>query len=102
MHSKSDNIETMINDESDEDMQELFGSLKNRYQNNLESMKSSEFVFGYVYLLYYKCHEINLNCGGSNKCSPDWIKNKKATINAINKKDNKCSQYAVTVALNYE
>ena len=32
--------------------------------------------------------------------SPDWIKNKKATINTINKKDNKCFQYAVTVALN--
>ena len=28
--------------------------------------------------------------------------NKKATINHISKKDNKCFQYAVTVALNYE
>ena len=34
-------------------------------------MKSSEFVFDYVYLMYYKCHEINLNRGGSNKYSPD-------------------------------
>ena len=34
--------------------------------------------------------------------SPDWIKSKKATINPINKKDNKCFQYAITVALNYE
>ena len=34
--------------------------------------------------------------------SPDWIKNKKATINPINKKDNKCFQYPVTNALNYE
>ena len=30
------------------------------------------------------------------------MKNKKATINPINKKDNKCFKYAVTVALNYE
>ena len=30
------------------------------------------------------------------------LKNKKAVINPINKKDNKCSQYVVTVALNYE
>ena len=29
-------------------------------------------------------------------------KNKKATINSINKKDEKCFQYAITVALNYE
>ena len=33
--------------------------------------------------------------------SPDWIKNKKATINPIKKKDNKCFQYALTVALNH-
>ena len=38
MHSKSDNIEIMINDEGDEVIKELFDSLKNRYQNNLESM----------------------------------------------------------------
>ena len=30
------------------------------------------------------------------------MKNKKATINPINKKDNKCFQCAITVALNYE
>ena len=31
----------------------------------------------------------------------DWIKNKKAAMNNINKKDNKCFQYALTVALNH-
>ena len=31
MHSKSDNIEIMINDEADEVMKELFNSLKNGY-----------------------------------------------------------------------
>ena len=49
MHSKSDNIEIMINDEADEVIKKLFDSLKNRYQNNLESMKDS--VFSYVRLL---------------------------------------------------
>ena len=53
-------------------------------------MKGSEFVFDYVYLLYYKCHKINPNRGGSCIYSPDWIKKKKATINSINKKDDKC------------
>ena len=90
MHSKSDNIEIMISDEADEVIKELFDSLKNRYPNNLESMKGSEFVFGYVQLLYCKCHKINPNRGGSYIDSPDWIKNKKGTINSINKKDNKC------------
>ena len=39
---------------------------------------------------------------GSYIHSPDWIKNKKATINAINNKDKRCCQYAVTVVLNRE
>ena len=46
MHSKSDNIEIMIKDEADEIIKELFESLLNRYQNNLEkSMQFSEFAF---------------------------------------------------------
>ena len=65
-------------------------------------MKGSEFVCNYVHLLYYKCHKINSNRGGSYIDYPYWIKYKKATINRINKKDNKYFQHVVTVALNYE
>ena len=65
-------------------------------------MKGSEFVFSYIHLLYYKYHKTNLNRDGSYVGSPDWIKNKKAIINPINKKYNKSFQYAVTVALNHE
>ena len=86
MHSKSVNIEIMINDEADEVIKEFFDSLKNRYENNLESIKGSEFVFNYVHLLYYKCHKIHLNHGGLYIDSADWIKNKKATINPVKKK----------------
>ena len=89
MHSKGDNIEIMINDAAADVTEELFQSLKNRFQNNFKSMKGSVFVFDFVQLLYYKCHKINPNRGGSYIDSPDWIKNKKATINPINKKDNK-------------
>ena len=46
--------------------------------------------------------KINPNCGESYVDSPDWIKNKKTTINPINKKYNNCFQYAVTVMLNHE
>ena len=59
MHSKSDNIEIMPIDEVDEVTKELLDSLKNRYQNNLKSMKGSDFVVDHVQLLYYKCHKIN-------------------------------------------
>ena len=65
-------------------------------------MKGSEFAFDYVQLLHYKCHKTNPNRGGSYIDSPDWIQNKNATINSINKKNNKRFQYAVTVALNHE
>ena len=63
MHWKCGNIEIMINDKIDEIMKELFDSFKNRCQNNLESMKGSEFVFNHVHLLYYKCHKTNPNRG---------------------------------------
>ena len=51
--SKSDSIEILINDEAGEVKEKFFKSLKNRYQNNLESMKGSEFLFDYVHFLYY-------------------------------------------------
>ena len=37
------------------------------------AMKGSSFIFDYVHLLYYKCHKINANRGGSYIDSPDWI-----------------------------
>ena len=71
MHSNSDNIETIINEEIDEIIEEPFKSLKNRYQNNLEFMKGSESVFDYGQWLCYKCHKINPNRGGLYKDSHD-------------------------------
>ena len=101
MHSKSAIIEIMIRDEADEVIKKFFDSLKNIYQNNLDSIRSNNFILDYVQLLYYKCHKINLNHGGSYIDSPHQIKNKKAAINLFNQKGT-CFQYTVTVALNYE
>ena len=51
----------MINDQAGK----IFYSFLNRYQNNLKKlMKSSDFLFDYVHLLYYQSHEINPNAGG--------------------------------------
>ena len=55
----------MINNEADEVIKGLFDSLKNRYQNSLQWMKCSDFVFDYVYLFYYKYGKITPICDGS-------------------------------------
>ena len=61
MRSKSDNKEMIINDKADE-VKKRFKSLFYSYQVGLgKLMKGSEFFFHYVYLLYYKCHQTNLN-----------------------------------------
>ena len=64
-------------------------------------MRGSDFIFDSVQLMYYKCHKVNFKRGDSFIDSPDWIKKKKAAINTRNT-DDKCFQYAATVALNYE
>ena len=46
-------------------------------------------------------HKIDLKSGKSFIKSPEWILNKRATINPKNK-DNKCFQYAIAVALNHQ
>ena len=89
-----------MGDETDEIIKELFESFLQRYQEGLEeSMKGSEFVFDSVDLLEYKLNKIGLNRGGSYVDSPKLLKNKKAIINPKNN-DDKCFQYALTVALN--
>ena len=101
MYSKSDNIEFMMGNEKEKIIEDFFDT-KNRYQKNLEeSMKRREFVFDCVDLLYYRLHKITLDRGGSYIDSPKWLKNKQATINPRNN-DDKCFQYAITVALNHE
>ena len=48
MQSKKDSREIMINDKADEVITELFKSLQNRFQNNLEeSIKGCKFTFDF-------------------------------------------------------
>ena len=60
MYLKSDNIEIIITDKADEVIEKLFQSLLSRCQIGLETpMRGSNFIFGCIHLLYYKCHKIN-------------------------------------------
>ena len=102
IYTKSHNVEIMEGDETDEIIEELFESLLQNYQKNLEEpMRGSEFVPNSIDLLYYHLHKVGLKRSGSYIDSPEWLKNKKATINPQNNDDN-CFQYALTVALNHQ
>ena len=102
MYSKSDNFEIMMGVDTNEIIKNLFNSILQRYQKGLqELMRGSDFVFDYVESLNYIFHKIDIKRSGSYIEAPKWIKNKKATINPQNK-DDKCFQYAVTIALNYD
>ena len=103
MHTKSNNVEIMIGNETNEIIMELFKSFLQKYQEGLEeSMRGSEFVYDRVNVLYYNLNKVSLSRGGPYIDSPKWVKNKRTTINPQNKKDDKCFQYAVTVTLNHE
>ena len=102
MYSKSDNFEIMMGVDTNEIIKNLFNSILQRHQKGLqESMRGSDFVFDYVESWNYIFHKIDIKRSGSYIEAPKWIKNKKATINPQNK-DDKCFQYAVTIALNYD
>ena len=58
-------------------------------------MKGSEYIFDSADALYYNLNKISLNRGVSYIDSPEWLKNKKLTVNPKNN-DDKCFQYAVT------
>ena len=64
MHAKSDNIEIMIGNETDQIIEKLFETLLQRYQEGLEeSVKRSEFIFDNIDILYYNLNKISLNRG---------------------------------------
>ena len=59
-------------------------------------------MFERVDILDIHIHNIKLKRGKPYIKSSEWISSKKATINPKNTKDNKCFQYAITVALNHQ
>ena len=102
MYTRSDNIEIMFGDDNDVIIEQLFESLLKKYEENLQNkMRGSEFEFDGVNFLYYDFNKISINRGGSYIDSPKWLKDQKSTINPENN-DDKCFQYAITLALNLD
>ena len=88
MYTRSDNIEIMFGDDSDDFIEQLFRSLLRKYEENLQNkMRGSDLEFDCVNFLYYDFNKISLNRGGSYIDSPKWLKDKKSTINPKNNAD---------------
>ena len=78
-------------------------SFLNNYQKEEIILKNgSNFVFESVDLLSYHIHKTSLKRGKSYMKSPEWIVNKRATINTKSKGDNKCFEYSIIVALHHQ
>ena len=91
-----------MGNETDDIIKGLINSFLNNYQKEEMIIRNrSNFVFESVDLLSHHLHKISLRRGISYIKSPEWVSNKRATINPKNK-DNKCFQYSITVALNHQ
>ena len=102
MHTKSNYVEIVMGGETNKIIEEPFKSFLQRCQEGLEeSMRGSESIFDSVDALYCDVNKISFSGGKSYIASPEWLKNKKATINPKNN-DGKCFQYALTVPVNHE
>ena len=76
-----DNVSSMRGHNTNDFIRETFRSFLHNYQEELKMIKGSDFVFQSVDLMDYKLHRVRLNRGGSYIKSPEWLENKKATIN---------------------
>ena len=93
-----DNEEIRWGNETDDIINELFKSLLDNYQKEEQIMREgSNFIFKSVELLDYHLLKISLKRGKY----PEWLVNKRATINPKYDHDN-CFQYTIIVSLNHQ
>ena len=78
MHIWSHNAEIMMGSETNDSINELFRSFSQNYQEGIQSMNGSKFVFNSVDLLHYHLHKTSLKRGESDIESFEWLKYKRA------------------------
>ena len=102
MYTRSDNEEFTSSDDTNEIITLLFESFLQRFEENLQNkMRGSEFEFDGINFFYYSFNKTSIYRGGTYIDSPKRLKDKKSTINPKDN-DDKCFQYAVTLALNLD
>ena len=71
MYTRSDNVEIMFGDDNDDIIEQLFESLLQKYEENLQNkMRGSEFEFDGVNFLYYDFNQTSVNRSGFYIDSP--------------------------------
>ena len=89
----SDKVRIMRGSDTDDIIRKNFRSFLHNYEKELKIIKGSDFVFESVELVDYKLHRYVK--------SPEWLANKKATINPKNKNDDESLWWSTISALNY-
>ena len=89
----SDNGDIRLGNETGDIIKGLINSFLNNYQKEEIILRNgSNFVFESVDLLSYHINKASLKRGKSCMKSPEWVVNKRATINPKKLSDNKCFQ----------
>ena len=103
IYSASKPVEIFMGSDTENVIDTLFNTLLQRFQHAQETSndKGSKFIPENVELLCYNFQKIDIRSAESYIMSPNWIVNKKATINPKNEKDNKCFQWSIISGLNY-
>ena len=88
MHPKSRQVEVYMDSDTENVIGTLFNALLQNFKHIQETPneRGSEFIPDSVELLDYELHKTNVIRAESYVPSPDWIANKKATINPKNEK----------------
>ena len=103
IYSANKPVEIFMDNDTENIIDKLFNTILNRVQQVMETSNERESGFSYDSggLLYYHFQKIDIRRGGSYIMSPDWIANKKATINPKNEKDSECFIWAIIAESNF-
>ena len=67
----------------------------------MKIIRGSDFVFESVELMDYKLDKVRLRRGASYVKFPEWLANKKPTINPEDKNNDECLRWSTNSVLNY-
>ena len=73
----SDNVSIIRGGDTDNIIRDTFSSVLRNCQEELKTIKGSDFVFESVELMDYKLHRVLLRRDESYVKSPEWLANKK-------------------------